>query len=40
MSFDDNDHVIKGLMRFTEMTNRELKIEDVILNGGAPNYKC
>jgi len=39
MGFDDNDHVIRGLMRFIKMTNRESRIEDVLRNGGAPNYK-
>ena len=40
MGFGDNDHAIRGLMRFIEMTSREYIIEDVIQNRGAPNYKC
>ena len=36
MGFGDNDHAIRGLMRFIEMTSREFRIEDVIQNGGAP----
>jgi len=40
VGFDDNDHIIRGLIRFIEITSREQKIEDVIQNGGAPNYKC
>ena len=39
MGFGDNDHVIRGLMRFIEMTSREYIIEDVIRHGGTPNYK-
>ena len=35
MSFGDNDYTIRVLMRFTEMTNRELRFDDVIRNGGA-----
>ena len=35
MGFGDNDHAIRGLMRFIEMTSRESIIEDVIRNGGA-----
>ena len=30
MGFGDNDHTIRGLMRFIEMTSRESIIEDVI----------
>ena len=40
MGFGDNDHAIRGLMRFIKMTNREFRIKDVIRNRGAPNYKC
>ena len=40
MGFGDNDHTIRGLMRFIEMISRESMIEDVIQNGGALNYKC
>jgi hypothetical protein len=40
VGFGDNDHAIRGLMRFIEMTSRELRIEDVIRNGEPPNYKC
>ena len=39
MGFGDNDHVIRGLMRFIEMTSRKFRIEDITHNGGAPNYK-
>ena len=39
MGFGDNDHVIRELMRFIEMTTRRFTNEDVIHNGGAPNYK-
>jgi hypothetical protein len=34
-----NDHAIRELTRFIEMASRELRIEDVIRNGGTPNYK-
>jgi hypothetical protein len=37
--FGDNGHAIRELMRFIEMASRELRIEDVIQNGGTPNYK-
>jgi len=40
VSFDDNDHTIRGLMSFIEMTSKESIFEDVIRNGGAPNYNC
>ena len=40
MSFGDNGHAIRELMRFIEMTNREFMFEDATRNGGAPNYKC
>ena len=40
MGFGDNDQAIRELMRFTEMTSRESIFEDVIQNGGAPNYNC
>ena len=39
MGFDDNDHVIRELMRFIEMTSREFIFEDATRNGGASNYK-
>ena len=39
VGFDDNDHAIRELMRFIEMTSRRLIKEDVIHNGVAPNYK-
>ena len=39
MGFGDNDHAIRGLMRFIKMTSRKFTIDDVIRNGGAPNYK-
>ena len=40
MGFDDNDHAIRELMRFIEMTSREFIFEDATRNEGAPNYKC
>ena len=40
MGFGDNDHAIRELMRFIEMTSREFIFEDATRNGGAPNYKC
>ena len=39
MGFGDNDHVIRELMRFIEMTSRKFIFEDATRNGGAPNYK-
>jgi hypothetical protein len=39
MGFGDNNHAIRGLMRFIKMTSREFKIKDVVHNGGALNYK-
>jgi hypothetical protein len=39
LGFGDNDHAIRGLMRFTEMTSRRFINEDVKRNRGAPNYK-
>ena len=39
MGFGDNDHAIRELMRFIEMTSREFIFEDATQNGGAPNYK-
>ena len=30
---------IRGLLRFIEMISRKSILEDVIRNGGAPNYK-
>ena len=36
VGFGIDDHQIRGLMRFIEMTSRDFKIEDVIRNGGAP----
>ena len=38
MGFDDNNHAIRELMRFIEMTSREFIFEDATRNG-APNYK-
>ena len=38
MGFDDNDHAIRELMRFIEMTSREFMFENTTRNGGAPNY--
>ena len=40
VGFGDNDHTIRELMSFIEMTSRESIIEDVIQNGGSPNYDC
>ena len=40
VGFGDNDHAIRELMRFIEMTSREFIFEDATRNGGAPNYKC
>ena len=39
MGFGDNDYAIRELMRFIEMTSRELMFEDATRNRGAPNYK-
>ena len=39
MGFVDNDHAIRELIRFIEMTSREFMFEDATRNGGAPNYK-
>ena len=39
MDFSDNDHTIRELIRFIEMTSREFMFEDATQNGGAPNYK-
>ena len=40
VGFGDNDHTIRELMRFIEMTSREFIFKDATRNGGAPNYKC
>ena len=40
MSFGDNDHAVRELMRFIEMTSREFIFEDATRNEGVPNYKC
>ena len=40
MGFGDNDHAIRELMRFIEMTSREFIFDDATRNGGTPNYKC
>ena len=37
--FGDNDHAIREIMRFIEMTRREFMFEDATRNEGAPNYK-
>ena len=37
--FGDNDHIIRELIRFIEMTSREFMFEDDTRNGGALNYK-
>jgi hypothetical protein len=39
MGFGVDDHLLRGLMRFIEMTSRKYT-EDVIPNRGGPNYKC
>ena len=39
VGFGDNDHAIRELMRFIEMTRRRIIREDVIHNGGAPITK-
>ena len=39
MGFGDNDHAIRELIRFIEMTSREIVIEDVMHKGGVLNYK-
>jgi hypothetical protein len=39
MGFGDNDHTIRELMRFIEMTSKRFIKEDVIHNGGAPIIK-
>ena len=36
MGFDDNNHIIRELMRFIEMTSREFIFEDATRNGGPP----
>ena len=39
MGFGD-DHAIRELMRFIEMTSGEFIFKDATRNGEAPNYKC
>jgi hypothetical protein len=39
MGFGVDDHQIRGLMRFIDMTSRESKNEDDVQVIGAPNYK-
>jgi hypothetical protein len=39
VGFGVDDHLIRGLIRFIEMTSRKLQKEDVVQAGGAPNYK-
>ena len=39
MDFVDNDHAIRELMRFIEMTSREFIFEDATQNRGAPKLK-
>ena len=34
MGFGDNDHAIRELMRFIEMTSREFKFDDATRNRG------
>ena len=38
MSFGDNDHAIRELIRFIEMTSRKFMFKDATRNVGAPNY--
>ena len=40
LGFGDNDHAIRELMKFIEMTSRKFIFEDATRNGGAPNYEC
>ena len=40
VGFIDNNHVIRELMRFIEMTSGEFIFEDVTRNGEVLNYKC
>ena len=40
VGFGDNDHAIRELIRFIEMTSRQFMFEDATQNRGAPNYKC
>jgi hypothetical protein len=39
MGFGDNDHMIRGLMSFIEMTSRYNNIDDNTCDGGDSNYK-
>jgi hypothetical protein len=39
VGFGDNDHMIRGLMSFIEMTSRYNKNDDNTCDGGASNYK-
>jgi hypothetical protein len=39
VGFGVDDHQIRGLMRFIEMTSRESKNENDVHVAGAPNYK-
>jgi hypothetical protein len=39
VGFGVDDHQVRGLMRFIEMTSRELQKEDIVQVEGAPNYK-
>lgn len=38
MGFGDNDHAIRGLMRFMKLTSKLRKKEDNRYDGGAPNH--
>jgi hypothetical protein len=40
VGFGVDYHLLRGLMRFIEMTSRKYTLEDVIPNRGGPNYKC
>ena len=40
VGFGDNDHTIRELIRFIEMTSMKFIFEDAVRNEGAPNYKC
>jgi hypothetical protein len=39
VGFGVDDHLLRGLMRFIEMTSREYTLEDVILNRGGPKLQ-
>jgi hypothetical protein len=39
VDFGYNDHTIRELMKFIELTSRKYEKEDVTWDGGVPNYK-